>query len=405
MNADWPCEFPGVNWLGHEEEAAVLSVVRQGDLFRYYGPQGPTHVDALENRARQFYGVEHALAVNSGTGALCTAMSALGIGPGCEVIVPAFLWVATVGAVIQCNAIPVLCEVDDSFNMDPRDLTQKITPRTKLIAVVHMAGVPCDMGAIMDIARTHQVPVLEDCAQCNGGSFRGRKVGTFGEVGIFSFQINKNITAGEGGLIVTSNQQLYGKLIAAHDLGVPWENGLPAEHSEIVGWGQGRRMGELAGAVAQVQLGKLPKLGAHMTNSKQRMRQKLKAIKGISLRRLPDPEGDSGPFIILSLPNEGAARTVTDQLTEEGLKNTFLLADYGLHIYFNINALVKKVPLSAAGNPWSLPQNSDSVYAYHKGSCPQSDALFDRSVLITVPSRLTQEQEERMARIIEAAVT
>jgi 8-amino-3,8-dideoxy-alpha-D-manno-octulosonate transaminase len=405
MKKDWPCEFPGINWLDQEEEAAVLRVVRQGDLFRYYGPQAPTQVAALEARAREFYGTDHALAVNSGTGALCTAMAALGIGPGCEVMVPAFMWVATIGAVIQCNAIPVLCEVDDSFNLDPRDLAKKISSRTRLIAVVHMAGAPCDMTAVMDIARSHRIAVLEDCAQCNGGSFQGRKVGTFGDVGIFSFQINKNVTAGEGGLIVTQDGDLYKRLLATHDLGIPWEEGLPNQHSPILGWGQGRRMGELAGAVANVQLSKLPRLVAHMNGSKQRIRRRLESLQGVSWRRLPDPEGDSGPFLILSLADENAAQNLTQRLTEAGLKNTFHLADYGLHIYFNIYALVHKVPLSSAGNPWSLPQNADSVYPYDKGTCPRSDALFERSVIITIPSRLTPEQEEQMVQIIEAAVS
>lgn len=404
MNTNWPCEFPGVNWMDQAEEEAVLSVVRRGDLFRYYGPQQPTHVSALEARARKFYGVDYALAVNSGTGALFTAMSALGIGPGCEVIIPAFMWVATVGAVIQCNAIPVLCEVDDSFNMDPEDLKHKITPRTKLIAVVHMAGTPCDMDAIMEVARAHQVPALEDCAQCNGGSFQGRKVGTFGDVGIFSFQINKNITAGEGGLIVTNDKDLYTRLVATHDLGVPWTNAEPDQHSNILGWGQGRRMGELAGAVANAQLAKLAQLVTHMNGSKQRIRQGLEELEGISQRRLSDPEGDSGPFIILSVADKAAALQLTKRLTDAGLKNTFHLTDYGLHIYFNINSLVKKIPLSSAGNPWSLPQNSDSKVTYDKGTCPQSDSLFDRSVIITIPSKLSRDQEEQMVKIIKAAV-
>lgn len=205
MGTNWPSGFPGINWLSKQEEEAVADVVRKGALFRYYGPQSPTHVSKLEEYARSLYGVRHALAVNSGTGALFTAMSALGIGPGTEVIVPAFLWVATVTAVVQTNAIPVLCEVDDSFSMDADDLDKKITERTKLIAVVHMAGTPCDMDAIMRVAGKHHIPVPEDCAQCNGGSFKGRKVGTFGKVGIFSLQINKNVTAGEGGLLVTSD--------------------------------------------------------------------------------------------------------------------------------------------------------------------------------------------------------
>jgi dTDP-4-amino-4,6-dideoxygalactose transaminase len=404
MQKDWPSGFPGINWLGTQEEEAVADVIRKGALFRYYGPQSPAHVDQLEEYARTFYGVGHALAVNSGTGALCTAMSALGIGPGTEVIVPAFMWVATVTAVVQNNAVPVLCEVDDSFNMDPDDLEKKITRRTKLIAVVHMAGTPCDMDAIMRVANKHKIPVLEDCAQCNGGLFKGRKVGTFGKVGIYSLQINKNVTAGEGGLLVTNDEKLYTRLVAAHDLGVPWKQGLPDETSEVCFWGQGRRMGELAGAVANVQLRKLPQVVAHMKASKQRIKDMLGKIKGVSFRRLNDPDGDTGPFLILTFDKESRAIRITQHLTNGGIENVFHLSDYGLHIYHNIRSLVERIPLSPAGNPWSLPQNAESVYEYGKGTCPTSDDLFERSVIITIPSRLTAEQEQEMAQSIRNAV-
>ena len=131
----------------------------------------PATFDALERAAREFYGVEHALAVNSGTGALMTAMTALAMGPGCEVILPSFFWVATVGAVVQANAIPVLCEVDDSFTMDPQDLERKISPHTRLIVSVHMAGAPCNMEAVMAVANRHGIPVLEDCAKPMAASF------------------------------------------------------------------------------------------------------------------------------------------------------------------------------------------------------------------------------------------
>jgi dTDP-4-amino-4,6-dideoxygalactose transaminase len=401
VQTNWPYEFPGVNWLGKEEEEAVLDVVRKGSLFRYYGPQAPTHVAQLEDWARQFYGAKHALAVNSGTGALCTAMSALGIGPGCEVIVPAFLWVATVTAIVQCNAIPVLCEIDDSFNLDADDLDKRITKHTKLIVAIHMAGAPCDMNAIMRVANERDIPVLEDCAQCNGGSFQGREVGTFGKAGIFSLQINKNVTAGEGGLIVTEDETLYQRLVAAHDVGVPWEKNAPNEASDVQLWGQGRRMGELAGAVANVQLRRLPEVVAHMRASKQRIKERLGTVPGVSFRRLTDPAGDTGPFLILRFDDETRARRVAGRL-RENVRNVWRLCEYGLHIYHNIGSLVKKVPLSPAGNPWSLPQNADSGYGYGKGACPKSDGLFARSILITIPSRLTPAQEKEMAEAIRA---
>lgn len=405
MENNWPSEFPGVNWLNRQEEEAVLDVVSKGDLFRYYGPRSPSHVDQLEEYACSFYDVRRALAVNSGTGALFTAMSALGIGPGAEVIVPAFMWVATVTAVVQSNAIPVLCEVDNTFNIDPVDLEKKITERTKLIAAVHMAGAPCDMDAIMTVADKHGIPVLEDCAQCNGGSFKGRKVGTFGKVGIYSFQINKNVTAGEGGLIVTNDEDLYTRLVAAHDLGIPWKKSMPNETSDVYFWGQGRRMGELAGAVANVQLRKLLEIVAYMEASKQRIKDLLAETDGISFRRLSDPEGDTGPFLIFTLDDESRAVRVTKTLKENVVENVFHLSEHGLHIYHNIRSLVEKVPLSAAGNPWSLPQNADSVYEYDRGACPTSDDLFRRSVIITIPSRLTIDQEHEMALAIRKAVT
>ena len=151
----WPDPYPGAHWLDEREDRAVLDVLHRRALFRYYGINPPRHAAAFEQAAREFYGVKYALGVNSGTGALFTAMTALGVGPGCEVIVPAFFWVATVGAIVNANAIPVLCEVDESFCMDPGDLERKITRRTKLIVPVHMAGAPCDMKAIMAIARRH----------------------------------------------------------------------------------------------------------------------------------------------------------------------------------------------------------------------------------------------------------
>jgi 8-amino-3,8-dideoxy-alpha-D-manno-octulosonate transaminase len=390
--------------LDQEEESAVLDVLRKGSLFRYYGPDRPTHVNRLEQWVREFYGTRYALAVNSGTGALCTALSALGIGPGCEVIVPTFLWVATVSAVVQSNAVPVLCEIDDSFNLDSRDLKRKINERTKLIIAVHMAGSPCDMKSIMNLANEHGIPVLEDCAQCNGGSFIGRKVGTFGKIGMFSLQINKNVTAGEGGLLITQDEALYRRLLAAHDLGVPWKKGLPEESSQVRMWGQGRRMSELNGSVANIQLRKLPQIVTHMQASKQRIRKALQGLTDVSFRRLTDPEGDTGPFLILMFSDGSRAIQVLDRLESEGVRNAFHLPRYGLHIYYNITSLVEKVPLSPAGNPWNLLANQKSVYEYGKGTCPVSDELFERSILIPVPSRLSRGQEDSMIQAIRNAV-
>ncbi|MGO9110609.1 MAG: DegT/DnrJ/EryC1/StrS family aminotransferase [Thermoguttaceae bacterium] len=402
MKIKWPEPFPGAYWLDEREEQAVLDVLRRKSLFRFYGLKKPKYAEMLERTACKLYGVKHALAVNSGTGALATAMTALGMGPGCEVIMPAFFWVSTAGAAVQANAIPVLCEVDDSFCMDPQDLARKITPRTKLIVPVHMAGVPCDMKAIMAVANKHGIPVLEDCAQANGGSFHGQKLGTFGALGIFSLQWNKNATAGEGGLIVTNDPQLYERCNAAHDLGIPWVGSAPNSAGAVT-WGSGRRMAELTAAVAAQQLKKLPAIVRHMRASKQRIKAALAGTPGLTFRRLNDEAGDAGPFLILMLGDEAEAQCVVERMQSAGLASAVRLADYGLHIYYNVPQLVGKFPLSPAGNPWNLPQNMQSVYDYRKGACPRSDSLFARSILLPIPSRLTPRQEEAAAEIIRSA--
>ncbi|MBI3986757.1 MAG: DegT/DnrJ/EryC1/StrS family aminotransferase [Lentisphaerae bacterium] len=401
----WPGEFPGAHWVDVQEEQAVLDVLRNGSLFRYYGIGAPAAVDRFEAAACAYYGAPYALAVNSGTGALLAAMSALGVGPGGEVIVPAFLWVATVGAVVQCNAIPVLCEVDDSLNMDPAALERAITARTRLIVPVHMAGAPCDMDGIMAVARRHGIPVLEDCAQCNGGEFHGRKVGTFGDLGIFSLQLNKNITCGEGGLIVTKDRRLFERAFSAHDMGLIRRDGrLAAPEPYALSWGAGRRMTELCGAVAAVQLTKLPAILDRMRGSKRRLKERLAGLPGVSFRRLPDPAGDTGPFLILMLPDEARARAAVERMQAGGLHSAIRLADYGMHIYSNITALVNRTPLSPAGNPWNLPGNTDRRLDYDRGACPRSDALFAHSVLLPIPSILTPELETAAAWLIRAAV-
>ena len=369
MKVNWPKEFPGVHWIDKQEEKAVLDVLHNKSPFRYYGLRKPKYVEALETFACKFYSTKYALAVNSGTGALMTAMTALGIGPGMEVILPSFLWVSTVGAVVQANAIPVLCEVNDCFTMDPNDLEKKITPQTRLIIPVHMAGAVCDMKAIMAIANKNKIPVLEDCAQANGGEFCGKKIGTFGKAGMFSLQMNKNATAGEGGLLITNDAKLYMRCVSAHDVGLPWINGTPGfANNESVTWGCGRRMSELAGAVASIQIKKLPKIIKHMCDSKHRIKSLLKDTPGLSFRRLNDESGDTCCFLLLVFETTTLAQKVTARIRKSGIESACRLADYGLHIYSNIPQLVNKIPLSPAGNPWNLPQNQNAERNYHKGA-------------------------------------
>jgi dTDP-4-amino-4,6-dideoxygalactose transaminase len=388
-----PREFPGVHYYDEEEEAAVRRVIHERSPFRYYGANFLAEADSLEAEFAKRLGRKYAQAVSSCTNGLAASMAAFGIGPGQEVLVPGFFWVSTVAAVVRAGAIPVLVEIDDSFTMDPRDLERKITRNSRLILPVHMGGVPSNMPAIMEVAKRHGIRVLEDCAQANGARLHGKPVGTFGDMAVFSFQMNKNITAGEGGMIVTDDETLFLRANAAHDLGVPWVGGMPVQNSEHALWGAGARMSEIGAAVVRVQLRKLDTIVANMRASKYRIREALRDLPGIRWRRVDDPTGDSGPFIILVLRGADAAERFAKEAGERGLNGSCLSA-YGLHVYYNVKALVERRSNSTDGFPWTHPSNAALIRGYERGTLPQTDDLLARSVVLPIPSRLTRKQEE-----------
>ncbi len=414
-------EFPGVHYYGQEEEEAVLRVVRQRSPFRYYGASFQAEADSLEKEFAARLHRRYAQAVSSCTNGLTAAMAAFGIGPGQEVLMPGFFWVATVAAVVRAGGVPVLVEIDDSFNMDPEDLARKITPHSRLIIPVHMAGVPCQMPAIMEVASGHGIPVLEDCAQANGATLHGKPVGTFGQMAVFSFQMNKNITAGEGGILVTDDERLYWRANAAHDVGVPWSGGSPLASSEHALWGAGARMSELAAAVVRAQLHKLDAITAHMRASKHRIKAAL-GEKGVRhllperpegcfaqkvpdpffWRRIEDPAGDSGPFIIAIVPSSDAAGRFAGLAAARGL-NCTRLSEYGLHVYHNIRALVEKRSNSPDGFPWTHPANIPLTRDYQRGALPRTDQLLARSVILPVPSNLSPDQEGEYISVFREA--
>jgi len=397
-----PDEFPGVHRMGDEEEAAVLRVCRSRSLYRYYGVDPQGEVDAFEREFSAFLRVRHVLGVTSGTSALHTALSALKVGPGQEVIVPAYMWVSVIAAVVNLGAIPVLAEIDDTFCLDPDSVRRNITPRTAGIVLVHMSGAPGDALQLSRLAREHGLFLLEDCAQCAGGSIDGRMVGTFGDIAIFSFQLNKNLSSGEAGCIATNDNLLYRRALACHDSGYSrGEDGrLQLRDESAFGWGRGCRLDELRAAILRVQLRRLPEVIRSMQRSKFRLRALLHTYPQISLRRILDPSGDTSCFLLASFPNAETARLVNQRLRAHGIAtqsaetSNVTLENYGLHIYFNIPALLRKIGTDHRGSPWTLHENRDSIYDYSRGACPQSDDLFARTQLLTIPSCLCPQDEE-----------
>ncbi|MGB8536928.1 MAG: aminotransferase class I/II-fold pyridoxal phosphate-dependent enzyme [Acidobacteriaceae bacterium] len=397
-----PLEFPGIHHMGEEEINAAIRVLRSRSPFRYYGIDLQGEVTAFEAEFKQFLGTSHCLAMSSGTGALHTALAALAVGPGQEVIVPAYLWVSVAAAVVNLGAIPVLADIDDTLCLAADAVEAKITPRTAGIIVVHMSGAPADVEAILAVARKHSLFLLEDCAQCAGGSIRGRKVGTFGDAAIFSFQMNKNMTSGEGGCMVTRDEHLYNRAVACHDTGYARDaNGRAMfDRPDLYLWGRGYRLDELRASILRVQLRKLPAVTEKMRSSKYRIRHSLKRFPKVRLRRIIDEAGDTGCFLLTTFPTSEIAREVNRALRAEGIVtfaqgvNNIVMTEWGLHVYYNIPSLVHKTGVDRKRSPWSLVENSDSRTEYGKGTCPYADSLFERTCLLAIPSSLTTQDED-----------
>jgi len=404
-----PLEFPGVHHMDAKEIQAAVRLLRARSPFRYYGIKLQKEVEKLEAEFARFLGVKHALAVASGTGALHAALSALGVGPGQEVIVPAYMWVSVVAAVVNHGAIPVLADIDDTFCLDPAQVEQRLTPKTTGIILVHMSGAPGNVAAIQKIARARKLWLLEDCAQCNGGSVAGRKVGSFGDMGVFSFQMNKNMTAGEGGCVVTNDFRLYRRAFACHDLGYARdENGrLIFSDPDLCLWGKGYRLDELRAAVLRVQLRKLPRIVGNMRRSKYRIRRALEKFPRVQLRRILDPKGDTGCFLITTYPDADTAKRINTALRAEGIVTSpqgisnVVMTEWGLHLYYNNISLVKQGSVDGRGFPWNLAENAGLGSQYSKGTCPQADSLFARSILLPIPSCLTRRDEDDIIRAFE----
>jgi dTDP-4-amino-4,6-dideoxygalactose transaminase len=402
-----PLEFPGVHHMDAEEIDAANRVLKARSPFRYYGIEPLGEVEKFEKEFAAHLGVPYALAVSSGTGALHTALSALGVGPGQEVIVPAYMWVSVIAAVVNLGAIPVLADIDETFGIDPEPLPHRITSRTRGIIAVHMSGAPINIKPLAEIARRHSLFLLEDCAQANGASVDRQKVGTFGDMAIFSFQMNKNMTSGEGGCVVTGNQRLYRRAVASHDLGYARDDQgrLMVDDADLCLWGRGYRLDELRGALLRVQLRKLPKIVQSMHRSKYRIREALEQLPGLKLRRIVDSSGDTGAFLITTYDSPEVAKNVNHALRAEGITtypqgvSNIVMTDWGFHLYYNIASLVARRSVDRAGFPWNLVENAASEKRYEKGTCPVADHLFERSIIMSVPSCLTPEDE---ADVIEA---
>lgn len=309
----------GPQFYDEVEKQELLDVLESKAPFRWRGDD--SKVLQFEQAYAEHIGVNHALGVTSGTTALFTAMAALEIGPGDEVILPAWTWYADYDAIVLAGGLPVFAEIDESFNLDPADIESKITTRTKAIIVVHLQGCPADMDPIIEIARKHDLRVLEDCAQCLGGKYQGKYVGSIGDIGINSFQLSKSITSGEGGAVVTNDAELFERALRFHDVGSvrspykeEFSGGLLTAFASC-----NFRMNEFTGAVLKGQLKKLETICGGLRKNSRTVRQGIADLPGIKLRKTPDPSGDLGVTVFLDHGTRKARDHFLRALRAEGI--------------------------------------------------------------------------------------
>jgi 8-amino-3,8-dideoxy-alpha-D-manno-octulosonate transaminase len=385
--------MPGYELIGQEELAEIQDVFARGGVLFRHG------FDALRDdcyKVRQFekefaakMGVQHALAVTSGTAALRVALAALGIGPGAEVITQSFTFVATVEAIIESRATPVCTEIDSTLNMDPDDLLRKITPRTRAVIVVHMLGMPARLPEIAEICRSKNLVLIEDTAWGCGGNLQGRSLGTWGEVGTFSFDFAKTMTTGEGGMVVFSDEDTWKKAAAWHDHGHENNPAVPRWEDTRASSGFNYRMMELQGAVGIAQLKKLSGVVEAQRRNRDRLWKAISDLPSIEPRTAPEGAYDTADALVFLVPDNPVARRCREELLAAGLATKILPEAYTWHF---------------AGTWKHMPE----LVAAHGGNLdaafPQSNAILSRAVSLPVGVRLVEDVPSRARRAIEKAI-
>lgn len=367
----------GASVIGPEELAELKDVVDERSPFRHYGIGKSVKTKQLEDDARAMLGSRHTLALSSGTSALSCALTAMNIGIGHEVIMPAFGWYSDFNAVVLAGALPVFAEVDDTLNLCPIDLEKKITPQTKAVIVIHYQGVPARMDEIMSVARKHGIQVIEDVAQAFGGEYRGQKLGTIGDIAITSFQGNKLLTCGEGGMLYTDSDRYFVRAVRYHDLGqfrpafVPYLEDPSIVEQEPGFAGHQMRMSELQSAFLLAQLRKLPSILERCRANYRKLEAALGSSPNYSLR--PVEDGHCGITLFLRFKTADEAEAFNKTLTAEGLYCGASSACF---------PLPQREPVSNKGLPTQgLPPfgegfNGEHVSYEMETTCPQTVAML-----------------------------
>ena len=314
--------MPGREVYGDEELQEVSEVIKRGILFRYgfdAQRQGIFKVKQFENEFSRYIGSKYSLGVSSGTSALQTALLSLNMPKGSIVLTTCFTFVATLEAIEWSGYKPVLCEIDESLNISAEDINKKISPKTHCILPVHMMGSSCDMDNIMNISKNNNLFLVEDACQATGAEYKGRKLGTFGHFGTFSFDYVKVLTTGEGGMITTDDENLYKESDACHDHGHPHLENVPRGVETRKRKGFDFRMNEVQGALGLAQLKKLDYIIKKQKENKKAIKDVLKNYDFITFRKHFDEEKEIGTFLTFFLPDRHKAEKFKEKMKKNGI--------------------------------------------------------------------------------------
>jgi 8-amino-3,8-dideoxy-alpha-D-manno-octulosonate transaminase len=386
--------MPGFEIFGDEEREEVQDVLGTGVLFRYgfdAARNGHWKARTFEEELARRLGVAHCHLCSSGTAALSIALAACGVGAGDEVIIPAFTFVATVEAILTAGAIPVFAEIDETLCLDPAAIAARLTHRTKAVMVVHMCGAMARIDEIKSLCDQKGVLLIEDTCQSVGAAFNGKALGTFGQMGCFSFDPVKTITCGEGGAVVTDDPQRYALAHAFADHGHDHiGNDRGAEDHPVLGYNY--RISELNAAVGLAQLRKLDAILETQRKHKAAIKTAMRTFSQVSFRCLPDEAGDSATFLSFMLPDEDRARRTAQSLGQAGVDGCFYWYANNWH-YLRQWHHLKQMKVAAR-----LPiQIYDQQPDFAKVDLPRSDAIMARTICMQI--KLAWSPSDVQARI------
>lgn len=392
--------MPGFELWSDKERKELNDVLETGILMRY-GFDGPRKgiwkSKELEAAICSTFGCQYAQLTSSGTSALTTAMSALGIGYGDEIITPSFTFVASFEAIMSVGAIPVLVDIDDTLTLDPVAVQKAITPKTKAIMPVHMCGSMADLDALIAICKEYKLILLEDACQSIGASYKGKMLGTIGDAGTFSFDFVKTMTCGEGGVVMTSNEDIYIKSDGYTDHGHDHKGAdRGADLHPFIGYNY--RISELHAAVGLAQVKRLQEFLAIQKKNQVLLKEILSQVPEVSFRRLPDPDGDSCTFLSWFLPTAEITKSVVNELKTQGiLAGNFYWFDNNWHYIRKWDHLKNSITLNALH-----PELKARIMEEANKDFSASDAVMSRCISTSISLLWTEAQiREKGQRIVD----